>query len=807
MHDDMLSPPLRDSFDRHTYPVSPMVMSPEAEEMNIPKPLLLDQANEILAEADQQLRSGKMSHEQHQEILKQLSELYRLQKLKLQLRENRERESGLKSPPFDGPPRGPGPSPGRAEECLSGRGSGRSSPNRGEDPLRGPPDMLRRSADGTAEPRISPAGRLRESPCKGGLLPTPNIPPSSSANDILRPVDDDRKPRGPPPLHPGPRDEIREPPPREGRPGPPHREDRPGPPHRDGHPGMSHRDLGDVRGPMPPRRDAPLPPKVPLPGIRIPKKQNSPAPAHELPKLVLPYNTEQFYVPLHDSRWYRPTRENKTFPSELIHEIYIDGVYYPVGLNQAPKRIQFDHGLNLTVNVEHDTKQVFVNNHCFYNIGDPKRSIVIGGRSYKIMYHGPMRRIWIDGIMYDIWSDAPPTRITIDDEQYNCYIDALTGEMFLNETLICKIGFEPVGCDVFGAQKIVSTTRPLKKILVDGELSEMDFRGLFPCVKIRSVERGIRFDGPPREMEIDGVPFLVNVSKGRKVQFGNVNHVIAFGGPGHEVIINGKWYECKFSGAEKDIVLGMNHHRIKLTGPPPEVKILGEFIEDKKMINKLTGSAPIDPALNLDDKVWLEPPGQPKVRPRSPPPMRNSPLLDPRPLDDRRSYNGPPDGHPRGPRPMMEGPPGPRFDGPIKPLLGPGPPGPRFEGPGGPRPRVDGPPRFEGPSGRYDEPRRYDGPLDRGPPTRPGPPHYEGPDGRRYDPYEHDPRYDGPCPRYDGPLEGPHRRGYKGSLLGKFKSFIVVFRDLQYDCVKFHDTAIYLPVTHSVMTYSLQQMH
>ena len=757
MHEDMLSPPPRDPFDRPPhFPVSPMVMSPDAEEMNIPKPLLLDQANEILAEADQQLRSGKMSHEQHQEILKQLSELYRLQKLKLQLRENREREAAsMTSPPFDGPPRAldyepgvaHGQSPSRAEER---RGSGpvpRHSPPRGEEPGSSPADVPRQTeTNGGGESRISPPGRVGDSPGKVPLLPTPDIAPSPTANEMVRPsqLEDDSEHRGPP--HPGPREGNRGgPPPRDGRPGSNPQEDCPGPPRRDGRPNMPPRDM-DPRGP--PRREAPPPPKVPLPGIRIPKKQNSPAPMPEPPKFVLPYNSEQFYVPVHDSRWYRPIRENKTLPSELIHEFYIDGLYYPVGLNQAPKRIQVDHGLSLTVNVDHETKQVFINDHCYYNIGDPKRSIVIGGRSYKIMYHGPMRRIWIDGVMYDIWSDAPPTRITVDGEPYNCYIDALTGDLLLNDTFMCKIGFEPVVCDVFGVEKTVSTTRPLKKILVDGELSEMDFRGLFPCVKIQNVERGIRFDGQPREIEIDGVPFLVNMDKGRKVMFGHINHVIAFGGPGHEVIINGKWYECKFNNVEKEIILGMNHHRVKLAGPPPEVKILGEFIEDRKIINRLTGNTPIDPAHNLDEKVWRDAP-QLKPRPRSPPPMRNSPLLDPRPLGERRTYNGPEEGPPR-PRPLL--------DGPIKPLLGPSS-GPRFDAPGGPRPRHDAPARFEGPpdNGRYDE-RRYDGPPDRGPPR----PH---PDARRYEgpPHDRDPRYDGPGPRYDDSLRG----GFKGSPLGE----------------------------------------
>ena len=339
-------------------------MSPEAEEMNIPKPLLLDQANEILAEADQQLRSGKMSHEQHQEILKQLSELYRLQKLKLQLRENREREAAAMTSP---PP--PGGYHGNMEYESSGGGSCTQSPSRAaEEAVGGGPGSRRSPAHGD-EPGHSP--RQREPPSNGPggdspshhvdpsgklpLLPTPNIPPSPTANEILRPpqVEDDRGRRGPPlgggsreggghghgpPPRPGP-------PPRDGRPGPP-------PPHRG--------DDGDSRGPVGPSRRDPPQLRVPLPGIRIPKKQNSPALPPDPPKFVLPYNSEQFYVPLHDSRWYRPTRENKTFPSELIHEIYIDGIYYPVGLNQAPKRIQVDHGLSLSVNVDHDTKQVRV---------------------------------------------------------------------------------------------------------------------------------------------------------------------------------------------------------------------------------------------------------------------------------------------------------------------------------------------------------------------------------------------------------------------------------------------------------------
>ncbi len=662
VREDLLSPSGRDPHEYPGYP--PAVLPPEAEDLNIPRPLLLDQANEILAEADQQLKSGKMSHEQHQEILKQLSELYRLQKEKLRLREQRERQaSGGLTSSYEGSQTGSesemweeGPAPRR--RGPPGPPEAQFSPIHPADepPLyRGPPGpagvdnerILRRPGDLPRSPQESPSR-------KAGLLPTPDMPPNTNANDTLpsQPLVESGRTGRPLPPRNGRQDAA-------ARDGP-----RPGPTPR------------EPKGPRGPRAADGLPPKMPLPNIRIPKKQNSPAP--EAPRLVLPYNTEKFYIPSHDSRWYKPQRDTKT-PSESCHEIYIDGKYHAVGLNQAPKAIDVADGVELSVNVDHETKQVFINNNCYYNIGDPKRSIVIGGRSYKIMYHGPMRRVWIDGCMYDVWSDAPPTRIVINGEECTCYIDALTGEMQINDAFVCKIGFEPVTCELLGATRTVSTSRPLKKILVDGQLSEMDFRGLYPCVKIGTAERGIRFDGPPREIEIDGVPFLVNVDRGRKVKFGNVNHVIAFGGPGHEVIINGTWYDCKFNGVEKEIILGMNHHTIKLNEPHPEVRILGEFVEDKKKIKQLSGTADIDPALDLDEKVRRPPAVPPR---RSPPPMRNSPLL------------AAPSGQPK-PRPLLDnlGPGPQRFDGPVKPLLrGMGAPGgPRFEGPG-PRPVQEGPP-------------------------------------------------------------------------------------------------------------------
>ncbi len=610
--DDPLSPPPR---DRRRPPFRSLSdIGPAAEGHNGPQSQILDRVSEIVAEADQQKSCGNISHEQHQEILKQVSELCRLQEVKQQLRERR-------VPPFEG---GPPPlheqgahADSHPEAEVEELPLGQFSPTLPDEDLPQPNGEPSPEEDASAPSTLSP-------PVKEPLLPTPDIPPSSSANDKPRPT-------------------RKRPPPTKERRGP-----REGP-------------RGSARGPpraqrVPPRLDDSLPKKLPLPNIRIPKKQNSPVP--DARGLVLPYDTDKFYVPVHDSRWYRPNRDTNTFPSELVHEIYIDGLYYEVGLNQAPRSISVDKGIQLTVNVDHETKQVFINDSCYYNIGDPKRSIVIGGRSYKIMYHGPLRRLWIDSVMYDVWSDAPPTRIKIGDKEVGCCIDALTGELHINDEFVCKVGFDSVVAEIFGVKRTITTTRPLKKILVDGQLSEMDFRGAYPCVKIGTVEMGIRFDGPPREIEIDGTAFLVNVHKGRKVKFGNVNHVIAFGGPGHEVIINGKWYECKFNGVPKVIQLGMNRHCIKLSQPHPEVKILGQFVEDKKKIKQLSGGAVIDPALDLEDEVRFvpPPPTEKRTRPRSP--LRVPEVPERRPP---APHEGPPDAQQRPSRP-----PGPagRFDAP-----------------------------------------------------------------------------------------------------------------------------------------------
>lgn len=67
-----------------------------------------------------------------------------------------------------------------------------------------------------------------------------------------------------------------------------------------------------------------------------------------------------------------------------------------------------------------------------------------------------------------------------------------------------------------------------------------------------------RFDGPPREINIDHMSFMVPMDRPMRVKVGMRAHMLAFGGPGQEVIIDGKPYEVMFSGPPRNVKIGMS---------------------------------------------------------------------------------------------------------------------------------------------------------------------------------------------------------------------------------------------------------
>ena len=154
--------------------------------------------------------------------------------------------------------------------------------------------------------------------------------------------------------------------------------------------------------------------------------------------------------------------------------------------------------------------------------------------------------------------------------------------------------------------------------------------------------------GPPREVVINNQVFNIHTDKAVKVKVGNKLHYIALGGPCHELIIDGKWFEMKFDMPPKEINIGNKVLMVHLPGKPPEVKILPEIPPPMPgappmMIGNMPGPGPMGPIR----------PGMEPVRPGMEPMMRpmgpvgpNERLLGPMGPNERPPF-------PMGPRPGM----------------------------------------------------------------------------------------------------------------------------------------------------------
>lgn len=65
-----------------------------------------------------------------------------------------------------------------------------------------------------------------------------------------------------------------------------------------------------------------------------------------------------------------------------------------------------------------------------------------------------------------------------------------------------------------------------------------------------------RFDGPPREIIVDDVPYMVPMDRPVRIRIGKRSHMLGFGGPGQEVTIDGKPYELMFDGPPRQVKIG-----------------------------------------------------------------------------------------------------------------------------------------------------------------------------------------------------------------------------------------------------------
>ena len=103
----------------------------------------------------------------------------------------------------------------------------------------------------------------------------------------------------------------------------------------------------------------------------------------------------------------------------------------------------------------------------------------------------------------------------------------------------------------------------------------MEFNGPYPVKVIKGKPYGVMFYGEPRDIELNGKHWTVPMGMAR-VCFGG-KFLLAFGGPGHEVIINDQWYNIPFDEQERTVWISDGRTlNVRLSGNLPPVKTLGE---------------------------------------------------------------------------------------------------------------------------------------------------------------------------------------------------------------------------------------
>ncbi|XP_067944816.1 pre-mRNA cleavage complex 2 protein Pcf11-like [Watersipora subatra] len=339
--------------------------------------------------------------------------------------------------------------------------------------------------------------------------------------------------------------------------------------------------------------------------------------------------------------------------SQATHEFVIDGQPFELGLGMKPRRIPIGKK-RLLVQADIENREIRIDGNCHYKIGDKVRSCYIAGVKHEIFYRGPLVTFWLDRVQMDVRIDAPPRDLQIDNKLHNIQLEGHTNQLLVDGKRVGQFGGEPLTIMVDGMRHYVAFEAPPREILVDGKTCRLQSDGPTPVIIIDGKAQGIRFDGPPREIMIDDMSFMVPMDRPQRIKIGMRAHMLAFGGPGQEVLIDSKPYEVIFNGPPRVVRIGGTEREIRLFGDPPDVKILGEILPDE-LNGPMTGSG----VGNLYKP--LAPPPRPPARggllPTPPSPlasdmfnedsdMRKQPVMRPpgpafNPLNFRRDLHGP----------------------------------------------------------------------------------------------------------------------------------------------------------------------
>ena len=119
-----------------------------------------------------------------------------------------------------------------------------------------------------------------------------------------------------------------------------------------------------------------------------------------------------------------------------------------------------------------------------------------------------------------------------------------------------------------------------KVVLETGHDPTMVFDEKYPFLARDGLKFGTEFGGGSSGViELNGTTWTLPLNKPRLCGGGSL--LLAFGGPGHEIIINDQWYNVPFGGETKEVkTRDGKKYRIRLPDDQPEVMVLGELRTD-----------------------------------------------------------------------------------------------------------------------------------------------------------------------------------------------------------------------------------
>ena len=228
-------------------------------------------------------------------------------------------------------------------------------------------------------------------------------------------------------------------------------------------------------------------------------------------------------------------------------------------------------------------------------MGDPTKEVSLGGRKCRLMYMGRRCEIWIDGVAFTFRADSPPKQVSVRSptthfiKRYYVTVESRSMSVLFDNYKVCQIPLDLASAAAAGTCTVklapnekdrheVSFVCPPKRIMIDGVERRMRYDTQVPCIEMDHGRlHAIRFEGPPRPIYIDDVPYEVSMDKVRRIKLNGRAHELAWGGPGFEVIVDGRPYELQFNQPAREVFIGKQSHMLYIQGEPPDVKILGRL--------------------------------------------------------------------------------------------------------------------------------------------------------------------------------------------------------------------------------------